>query len=117
MKPKLSDERKLMNYWGKKVKETDFAHVVERAERGHMDDLAPKQFPKTQDFFTDIAIRIMGGFPLTKQEYYIAVALKYFVVKGDMPPYLTFYKKHWHENANHRSYNKPCDCQHCKKKC
>ncbi len=57
------------------------------------------------EFIDMIGDMILRGYPLSREEYHVALAVGYLL--GDFP-YEEFYREHWHENAARRGYG-PAD--------
>lgn len=49
----------------------------------------------------DLAHLIAAGYPLSHDEYHVAIALHYTM--GEVP-YETSYRRRWHETADRRGY-------------
>jgi hypothetical protein len=57
------------------------------------------------DAAREIAMLIMGGYPLNFFEYHVAVACGYLLADGIA--YEDFYTHHWYETADKRGYGVP----------
>jgi hypothetical protein len=64
-------------------------------------DLKDKEITLAE-YIRDIAFIIAGGFPLSFQEFHVALATGFLMSEV---PYETYFKKFWYENAESRGYD------------
>lgn len=102
-------EARLADYWRarSKLPWSDFDVFTERkapegvSVRGRavvLKEYMPRPLAELGEL---IAGLVWNGWPLSREEYYIAVALGFLLVDR---PYEEFYKERWHETAKQRGY-------------
>lgn len=110
-KPKRPHEAELANYWREKtglewsdfdVFNDDPKRVAPRYCRGQAMVMREMEKRPLNETTSVIAGLIWNGWPLSREEYYVALAVGLIV--GDVS-YTDFFKYHWFENKEKRGYS------------
>lgn len=108
----MTPEQRLAEYWRKKTgldwSDFDAMDPVKRLKNPIWQRDPPLEAKKVDEMTWDqitsyVAMQIMRGFPLTFEEYHIAIANRLLLTEL---PYEKFYKTRWYENKDKRGYGK-----------
>lgn len=107
-------EQRLQAYWGGRPEITnnnrssdwdDVVRSVKLRDGLIQDSNASLQSPRSA-----VTQQIAEGLPLTRAEYYFALACGFLM--GDRP-YEEFFRERWHETSTHRGYGPATTCARC----